>query len=157
MSETAEEYKNFVPVTSRAQWEAIEKRLRGIFGEVKFRVDGHEVAVQRKFVAEGRSSLWVYINGKIEYKHMMPDKETKLFDPIVERVWRPRVTHLVSPQKKKALELKWKAKRYSERDIQAMKMIEGFDKHFLGYVPDYSTARTLVRRFKKIEGIEVEL
>jgi hypothetical protein len=157
MNDTTEGQKEFVPVTSAAQWEAIEKQLRGIFSEVKFRVDGHKVAVQRKFVAEGRSSLWVFIDGEIEWKNIMQDKETKLFDPIVERVWRPRVTHLVSPQKKKMLELKWKANRYSKRDIQAMKMIVGFDKSFLSYLPDYSTARTLVRRFKKIEGIEVEL
>ena len=154
MSELAE--KKFIPVTSPEWWKTLEERLRGFYSEVKFRVDGYEVAVQRRFVAEGKTSLWVYIDGQIKYGLCLQDKETKLFDPVVEKVWRPRVTHLVSAQRKKMLELKWKAARYSKRDIQAMKMIVGFDKSFMSYSPEYLTARSLVQRFKKIKDIEVE-
>lgn len=154
MSELVE--KKFIGLTSPEQWKAIEERLYGFFAKMAFRVDGHEITVERHLASEGRSLLWVYIDGNIEYRLCRPDEETTLFDPIVEKVWRRRVRHLVSAQKKKMLELKWKAARYSRREIEMMKKMVGFDKYHLVYVPDYTTARSLVQRFKKIEGIEVE-
>ena len=151
-----EKEKSFVPVTSPEQWKAIEERLTGFFAKMAFRVDGQEIAVERRIISEGRSCLLVFIDGHIDARLCLPDEETKLFDKIVEKVWRRRVVHLVSPQRKKMLELKWKAERYSKRDIKAIKKMIGFDRDLLSYVPDYTTARSLVQRFKKIEGIEVK-
>ncbi len=136
----------FVPVTSAAQWRAIEERLR-FFYHLKFRIGETEVGVQKVFYRENQQRLAVYINGKIDYEKVYKSclQGDADFDPMVVLVWRKMERSLFpsSMLKKKG----W-SKKMSKK--------LGLDKKFVCYDPYFASASALVRQFRKIENIEVE-
>jgi hypothetical protein len=152
----AEKPKTFVPVTSADQWTAIEDILKHYYFSIRFRIGETIIDVRRLQVREGRTKLFVYIDGKIDVRKSQKDKETGLFDPMVMRVWRRQEIFLVSKQRQSNLLTKWKAARVSKKEIEELKKIAGFDRSFIMYTPEFSAASSLARQFRKIEGIEVE-
>lgn len=130
---------------SEEQWKAIEEKLAGWFVQQKFQLGEFEICVQKERYKENRYCLVVYIDGTWQGKWMEPDKDEK-YGPIVKKVWRRRTFALYPPKKKAQLE-----KSLGKR--RARKLFPNFDKVHERWVPDFSTAKSLVRQFKKAEGL----
>lgn len=134
-------------VISKAQWEEIEERLKNrLFATVEFSYKGRRINVSKEWIAENKQSLIVYIDGI--WCLGLQDSEHKLFDPIAHEVWRKR-SRQVYPPKEKARMVKGLGKR------MARKILPNLDKVIVMYMPDFSTAKSLVRQFKKLQGIEL--
>lgn len=132
---------------SKEQWVDIEGRLKGLFVRVKFTLSGHEIEVQKVLYKENQYALWVYIDGSWSGLWMSGDKDP-VYDPIVKQVWRRRTRSLYSPTKKKEL-----VKIFGVR--KAKKRFPRMDDVLEYWNPDFKTAASLVRQFKKIDGLEL--
>lgn len=132
---------------SKDKWEEIEERLKNrIFASVEFSYKGRRITVSKESIAENKQGLIVYIDGS--WCLGWQDSAHKLFDPITHEVWR-KTSRQVYPPKKKARIVKDFGKR------RAQELFPSLDKVIVMYTPDFSTARSLVRQFKKLQGIEL--
>ncbi len=137
------EEKSFVPVNSAAQWKAIVEKLKGYFVKLRFRIGKTIISVQKLPVRENQWRLYVYIDGRINYSGLVLRLGATEVDPMMMLVYRRVELKMFPPSKLKGL---------SKRMIKKL----GFDKTTVMYRPDYSVASSLVRKFRKIENIEVE-
>ena len=131
---------------TKEQWDGIENALTGYFARVKFRYQEREIIVSREGSGEGRRVLVVYVDGYIKGGWTFPDSES--FDPIARDVWRERKKAYFSPAKKAKI-IKEIGKRAAKR------MFSNFDDVMIYYTPDFTSAKSLVRQFKKLEGVEI--
>lgn len=131
---------------TKEQWDGIENTLTGYFACVKFRYQEREIIVSREGAGEGKRSLMVYVDGFIKGDWMLSDREG--FDPIVKDVWRERKKAYFLPAKKAQI-IKEIGKRAAKR------MFSNFDDVMIYYTPDFTSAKSLVRQFKKLEGVEI--
>ncbi len=131
---------------TKEEWDGIENTLTGWFASVKFRYQEREIIVSREGAGEGRRSLFVYVDGYIKGEWTLPDRES--FDPIVKDVWRERKKAYFSPARKTKI-IKSVGKRAAKR------LFPNFDDAMIYYTPDFTSAKSLVRQFKKLEGLEI--
>jgi len=130
---------------SKAQWAELEERLKGFYVHVKFTLSGHEIAVHKERFKENQYVLVVYIDGS--WKGLwMPGNKDPVYDPLVKQVWRKRSRALYSPAKKARIKKSLGVRRTKE-------MFPNLDKVIVTWMPDFSTAASLVRQFKKIDGL----
>lgn len=132
---------------SKHEWPVIEERLKSFYVNVKFTLSGHEITVQKVLYKENQYALCVYIDGSWKGLWMSGDKDP-VYDPIVKQVWRKRSRALYSPAKKARIKKSLGVRRTKE-------MFPDLDKAIVMWMPDFSTAASLVRQFKKIEGLEL--
>lgn len=132
---------------SKEQWASIEERLKGFYFSVKFTLSGHEITVQKVRYKENQYALCVYIDGSWKGLWMTGDKDP-VYDPIVKQVWRKRSRALYSPAKKARIRKSFGVRRTKE-------MFPDLDKAIVMWMPDFKTAASLVRQFKKIDGLEL--
>ncbi|WP_286695003.1 hypothetical protein [Spongiibacter sp. UBA1325] len=130
---------------TKDQWTAIEKNLSGLFGQQKFQLGPHEISVVKSRVSESKLALIVYIDGSWKGKWMLPENDD-IYSPIVKQVWRKRSRALYPPKKRASI-----VKNLGVR--QAKKLIPKLDQKIEHYVPDFNTAKSLIRQFKKVEGL----
>jgi len=145
--------KTFIPVTSAAQWIAIEEQLKGLFPSLTFSVDGHVISVRKHQKKENSYGLYVYIDGKINPEKCFLSKGKVDFDPIVKLVWRRCEKRLFSKAK---VDLEFAQMKGSKKYKEGLRKEIGLDKTMVTYRYDFSTASSLVRQFRKIDGILVE-
>jgi hypothetical protein len=131
---------------SKEQWTGIENELAGFYPHMKFKYQGREISINRVKVKEGKYDLAVYVDGYIKGAWTNPKWES--FDPIVKDVWRER-KKAVYPPKEKARLIKAFGKR------EAKRVFKNLDEVFISYEPTFTSAKSLVRQFKKLEGLEV--
>ena len=131
---------------SKEQWLAIEEELKGSYCQVDFKIDGHEVGLRKRFVAENKIAIIAYVDGKISGSDCLEDGDD--FRPIVKKVHRARVKHHYSPAKKKKME-----KEFGKRRVR--EIFKSFDITWTYYDPSFSTASVLIRQYKKLEGLEL--
>jgi hypothetical protein len=131
---------------SKEQWLAIEEELKGSYCQVDFKIDGHEVELRKRFVAENKIAIIAYVDGKVSGSDCLEDGDD--FRPIVKKVHRARVKHHYSPAKKKKLE-----KDFGKRRVR--KMIPNIDKTWTYYDASFPKASVLIRQYKKLEGLEL--
>ena len=131
---------------TKEQWQQIEEELKGMFCDVRFNLQGHELLVRRAQVGEGRWELVVYIDKSIKPICGMPSHEE--FLPIVEQVWRKRSKARYSPKRQKEIIKIWGKRRAKKEwpDLEAK--IYWYD--FI-----FKTASSVVRQYRKIEGLEL--
>ncbi|WP_293266765.1 hypothetical protein [Neptunomonas sp.] len=129
---------------TKEQWDDIENDLTGMFASVKFQYGEHEIIASRERVGEGKYDLVVYVDGYIKGAWYMPDKEG--FLPVIKDVWRTRKKAIYSPQKKAKI-IKDLGKRLTKEVYLEL------DKTIVYYSPDFTTAKSLVRQYKKLEGL----
>lgn len=132
---------------SKEQWADIEERLKSFYVNVKFTLSGHEICVQKVLYKENQYALCVYIDGSWKGSWMMGNKDPE-HDPIVKQVWRRRTRSVFSPAKKKRL-IKAFGIRGSKRVFPNMNQVIEY------WNPDFKTAASLVRQFKKIDGLKL--
>lgn len=130
----------------KAQWERIEKYLRErLFPVVKFRVGEHEIVIEKQPVAENRQALFVFIDGSIKGEWMVRPENVP---SIALSVWRKRTIALYKPKEKARLISKLGKGR-------AREFFPGLDAETVSYTPEFGTANSLVRQFKKIKGLKL--
>jgi hypothetical protein len=131
---------------SKEQWTGIENELAGFYPHMKFKYLGREISINRVKIKEGRFDLAVYIDGVICWGNAIPSSDS--FDPIVKDVWRERKKAIYSPKKKAAI-----IKNFGKR--KAKQYFDNLDEVLVFYDPTFISAKSLVRQFKKLEGLEV--
>ncbi len=129
---------------SKAQWQAIETALMRLGGCAEFALDGHKITTQKRMVSENRMAIMVYIDGQIKGKWVIPGEKDA--PAIVPKVWRLKTKAYYGPAKIKRLE-----KQFGKR--KAREYFPKLHEKQHGYLPDFSTAKSLVRQYKKIEGL----
>lgn len=130
---------------SKAQWEQIEERLKGFFVHFKFELNGHEISVTKERAKENQYCLVVYIDSTFKGIWVMGGKDPEC-DPIVQQVWRKRSRAMYSPSQKAKLTKIMGVRR-------AKKAFPNWDHVTLYWTPEFKTAASLVRQFKKIPGL----
>jgi hypothetical protein len=139
---------------TKQQWEEIESKLQDLLATVKFRYKGHELTVQKSFRSENQMALYVYIDGIfkgdwafLDYPTGNEARSDREPPPaIIRDVWRKQTKALYSPQRKQKM-IKAVGKR------RAYEMLPKLDEKRILYWPDFPKAKTLVRQFRKLEGI----
>ncbi len=133
---------------STEQCVAIEKELLGWFADVRFEYDGHEIRVQKVPLRENVLRLVVFIDGKIEARKGV-DLDDTGFDPLVVLFWRRSERYAFGRKHRESMI------RYNK--LMKRSKLKGTlydpDKKLVTYHPDFSTAKSLVRQFRKVEGL----
>ncbi len=130
---------------TKEHWEEIKKQLAGVYGDVKFKLDGTELFVKKGFIAENKLAIIVYINGQIQITEGWTD--SKFFNPITKKVWCTKTCSVYKPKEKAKLIKIWgKREAYKRYDL---------DKKCVSYVPYFNTFATFERQYKKLKNLEL--
>ena len=125
----------------------IENELASTFGNVVFSVGDHKVSVQRNRTSESTTVLSVYIDDFIKGE-WFNKKESR--PACLEQVWRKRSISLYKPTEIKRIQ-----KAFGKRDaIKHFPKLHDKKEYFDSF---FTTSKSLVRQFKRIENIELEL
>lgn len=127
------------------QWQKIEENLTTSIASVKFQMESDAITVKRVRIKENRLALAVYINDEIVWKHGMESDEQP---ELIRKVWRKRTVAAYSPVKKQKI-----IKSFGKR--RAKEMFPSLDKVTTYYDPTFNTAKSVVRQFKKLNGLAV--
>ena len=130
---------------SKEQWIEIEKHLAGFFGSVIFKYGEYEITVTRGRVSESKTSLVVYVDDAIKGGWFIEDKERPSCIP---DVWRKRTRAKYTAKSIKDAEKVW-GKRRAKKEMP--ELYEKTEYHTC----DFTTAKSLVRQYKKLEGLEL--
>lgn len=142
---------------SKEQWQAIAAELKGSWVQVKFRLHGHEILVTSERKSESSTVLAVYIDGFMKGIWMQELSDINPDDEFMNKVVKQVHFHRFKARyNKKRLEeiAKWKRK-YGAKEANE---IWGKDPEKAGWtylVPFFGSSATLVRQFKKIDGLEL--
>jgi hypothetical protein len=129
---------------SKDQWLSIQKELAGSFCSAEFVWQDHKISVRRVRLSESKTALAVYIDDTIQPAKGWPDSDHH--DPMVEQIWRKRSKAVFSPAKKAKIE-----KTLGKR--RARQTFSNLDKTYEWFDPIFTTAASLVRQFKKLDGL----
>lgn len=130
---------------SSEQWQKIEENLTTGMASVKFQMGSDAITVKRVLIKENRSALAVYINDQIVWKHGMQDEGRP---ELICKVWRKRTFSAYSPVKKKKI-----TEQFGKR--KAKVYFPNLDKVSTYFDPMFNTAKSVVRQFKKLDGLVV--
>ncbi|MCY0966155.1 hypothetical protein [Parathalassolituus penaei] len=129
---------------TKEQWSQLQQQLASSHVVVTLELDGNRLTIERRHMTENRTALCVFINGSIRIGSGWPDSDH--FSSLTEKVWRKRSKALYGPAKIKQLE-KELGKRGARQVFSKLdKTIEWFD-------PTFNTAASLVRQFKRLQGL----
>jgi hypothetical protein len=128
----------------KEQWEEIEKALKASMCAVKFKLGEKQITLEKRFIKENVLVICVFINGKLDQSLGWPGEH---FDPIVEMLWNKRARSVYSPNDKKRAE-----KIFGKR--RAKKEFDDWDKRVEWCEPFFKTSASMLRKYKKIEGLE---
>lgn len=130
----------------KEQWADLESKLASYLVGVELQYKGHKLNIKRERDGESKTVLAVYIDGIIKGSWFLPDAEDR--PDIVSDVWRKRSKRVYSHQKKAKI-----IKQFGKR--QAMRVFPDIDKAIEFYDPYFNTSKTLIRQFKKLDGLEL--
>ncbi|ENN99775.1 MULTISPECIES: hypothetical protein [Pseudoalteromonas] len=130
---------------SKEQWAEIEKQLAGLFGSVIFKYGEFEITVIRGRVSESKTSLVVYVDDVIKGGWYSKDIERPSCIP---DVWRKRTRARYTTKSIKDAEKVW-GKRRAKKEMP--ELYEKTEYHTC----DFTTAKSLVCQYKKLEGLEL--
>ncbi|ALR94736.1 hypothetical protein [Vibrio alginolyticus] len=142
------------PLTA-SDWADVQSQLEGFLAHVSFKYKGHKISVIREYQSESSSKLAVYIDGQIKgawidlnFGVIAGTNEPKDKPAVIDDVWM----------------LKTKA-RYNNKFIANVEKIWGKREAKKCYPdlhskrqyrwPYFNKASSVVRQFKKLEGIEL--
>lgn len=133
---------------SKEQWKGIQNTLSYLHYMVKFRlVSGEEITVNKSFVAENKTALIVWIDGKPSPVWGWPEHED--YRAVTELVWRKRTFKPGASAIRRISKTKQGQKLLKRKEFAYLHEVKEFR------VCDFSTAASLVRQFRKIEGLEL--
>lgn len=142
---------------SKEQWKAIEAELKGGWVQVRLKLHGHEIYITRERKSESTTVLAVYIDGAIKGAWMKELAEIDPADEFMNKVVKQVHFHKFKAMwNKKQLESIAKFKR--QIGVKKAREFYGDKPEQAGWtylVPFFGSSATLVRQFKKIEGLEL--
>ena len=130
---------------TKEQWTEIEKHLAGLFSSVIFKYGEFEITVTRGRVSESKTSLVVYVDGVIKGGWYSKDNERPACIP---DVWRKRTRAKYKAKSIKSFEKIW-GKRRAKKEMPELYEVTQY------HTCDFTTAKSLVRQYKKLEGLEL--
>ncbi|WP_418608855.1 hypothetical protein ACNSN2_06760 [Pseudoalteromonas sp. US3C1013] len=130
---------------TKEQWTEIEKHLAGLFSSVIFKYGEFEITVTRGRVSESKTSLVVYVDGVIKGGWYSKDNERPACIP---DVWRKRTRAKYTAKSIKSFEKIW-GKRRAKKEMPELYEVTQY------HTCDFTTAKSLVRQYKKLEGLEL--
>ncbi|EHK5439421.1 hypothetical protein I8Y03_002704 [Aeromonas hydrophila] len=142
---------------SKEQWKAIEAELKGGWVQVKFKLHGHEIYITRERKTESTTVLAIYIDGAIKGTWMKVLEDIDPADEFMNKVVKQVFCHKFHKRYgKKDLENYAKAKRQCGAKFANELYGKDPEKQGTTYLfPAFGSSTTLVRQFKKIEGLEL--
>ncbi len=137
---------------SNEQWTEIEETLKHQYGRIEFTHGEREIVVARVPTNEGKSNIVVFIDGNMNFSWGRPPIEGMFdnadFKPEIIPYWRKRSKALYSAKDKKEVIGLWGKRR-------AYKKYPDLDNRYEWYDPMFTTAKSLVSQFKKLEGLQL--
>lgn len=130
---------------TKEQWTEIEKHLAGLFSSVIFKYGEFEITVTRGRVSESKTSLVVYVDVVIKGGWYSKDNERPACIP---DVWRKRTRAKYTAKSIKSFEKIW-GKRRAKKEMPELYEVTQY------HTCDFTTAKSLVRQYKKLEGLEL--
>lgn len=130
---------------TKEQWVEIEKHLAGLFSSVIFKYGEFEITVTRGRISESKTSLVVYVDGVIKGGWYSKDNERPACIP---DVWRKRTRAKHTAKSIKSFEKIW-GKRRAKKEMPDLYEVTEY------HTCDFTTAKSLVRKYKKLEGLEL--
>lgn len=130
---------------TKEQWIEIEKHLAGLFSSVIFKYGEFEITVTRGRVSESKTSLVVYVDGVIKGGWYSKDNERPACIP---DVWRKRTRAKYTAKSIKSFEKIW-GKRRAKKEMPELYEVTQY------HTCDFTTAKSLFRQYKKLEGLEL--
>ncbi|KPZ65697.1 hypothetical protein AN392_01245 [Pseudoalteromonas sp. P1-16-1b] len=130
---------------TKEQWTEIEKHLAGLFSSVIFKYGEFEITVTRGRVSESKTSLVVYVDGVIKGGWYSKDNERPACIP---DVWRKRTRAKYTTKSIKSFEKIW-GKRRAKKEMPELYEVTQY------HTCDFTTAKSLVRQYKKLEDLEL--
>lgn len=142
---------------SKEQWQAIAAELKGGWVQVTFKLHGHEILITRERKSESSTVLAVYIDGVMKGIWMQElskiDPSDEFMNKVVKQVHFHRFKACYS--KKKLEEIaKWKRK-YGAKETKEIWGDQPEKSGWTYLVPFFGSSTSLVRQFKKIDGLEL--
>lgn len=133
---------------TKEQWQGIQNTLSDLYSRVEFKLpSGEKIAVYKSIVSENKLALIVWIDGV--RSDAWGWSSHKDFRPITKLVWRRKTykpgASIIRRASKTRDGQRW-LKRKENAHIH--EVVEYWVCHF-------STATSLVRQFKKIDGLEL--
>lgn len=132
---------------SKEQWDKVENELAGTFGSALFKLGEHEISIQRVRKSESTTILAVYIDGYIKGE-WFTKQETQ--PSCLKLVWRKRAISIYKQAEIKKLIQIFGKREVKKRYPNLYKKKEYLDCYF-------TTAKSLVRQFKRIKDIQLML
>ena len=129
---------------SKAQWQQVQQQLSGLYGQAVFQLDGHEITIQRGQLSENKLGLSVFIDGVMAPRHGFEPSDDYL--AVTQKVWAKKFIWAYSPAKQKSM-----IKSLGKRRLR--ELCPNYDKKREYRVPIFSSARTLIGQYKKLDGL----
>lgn len=131
---------------TKEQWSGIESTLKESYSRIKFDYRGIEVSIERRSTGEGKTELAVFIQGVLHWGAGFKDSEN--YDPLTWIFWRPRKKQKYPTKFKKDM-----TKILGKRGVKkSYPDLDGMNVH---YSPLFTTSKSLVTQYKKIDGLEL--
>ncbi|MCY9855427.1 hypothetical protein [Vibrio mediterranei] len=135
---------------STEEWAAIQERLAsGSPVCERFLYKGHKIQVQRVLVSESRTLLAVYIDGEIKGAWLLSDSKVER-PTVIDDVWFLKTRSNYSSNYIREAE-----KAFGKRAVK--KHIPDLHGKYQYRIPYFNKASSLVRQFKKLDGIALDL
>ncbi|MEQ5119521.1 hypothetical protein [Morganella morganii] len=135
-----------MPLT-KEQWVAVESELKRYLGTVIFRYQDTLITAVRSGSGEGKSVICVYFNNKMMAGWGTKDSDS--YNPLTDLFWWKRTKARYKPASVVKL-IKKIGKRTAKKEIPDLH--EKYDY----CVPFFNRASTLVRQYRKIDGLELQ-
>lgn len=133
---------------SKEQWNGIQNTLAGLYSRVEFKLpSGEKVSVYKAMISENKMALIAWIDDTRSEAWGWTSHDE--FRPITKLVWRRKTYRLGASIIRRASRTR-DGQRWLKRKENAhlYEVVEYWVCHF-------STAASLVRQYKKIEGLEL--
>lgn len=83
---------------TKDEWAEIENKLKSLYCDIRFTLDGRKVTVQKQMISNNQLGLAVFIDGILRGGAGMPGNEK--YDPLTQKVWRRTSKSFLSHYKK---------------------------------------------------------
>ncbi|CAH6819526.1 hypothetical protein ABVS17_001197 [Vibrio parahaemolyticus] len=143
------------PLKTRTDWDGVLGQLESLIARVSFKYKGHKITVAREYQSESSSKLAVYIDGQIKgawidinFGRAGEVDKPKERPAVIDDVWMLKTKARNDKKFIASVEKIW-GKREAKKRYPDL-----HDKCQFRW-PYFNKASSVVRQFKKLEGIEL--
>ncbi len=143
------------PLKTRTDWDGVLGQLESIIASVSFKYKGHKITVAREYQSESSSKLAVYIDDQIKgawvsfnFGEIGEVDKPKERPAVIDDVWMLKTQARYDKKFIASVEKVWGKREAIKRypDLHSKRQFRW---------PYFNKASSVVRQFKKLEGIEL--